>query len=214
MGDVKLAALMGLYLGRAVAPALLIGFLAGAAVGVVLMLREGAGARKRGDSLRSLPGPWGSRRPVGRQRAHRLVREHLSERLKRRIRAFCRRRCKRAIKKQREHSSLCRIAPMETQSLDGRISDAFHQQGKINRRPRRRGGKPGGGRGRRRRVARSAAGRDRPARERPHQGRRGRRRGGAQRDPARACSPSNKLSKSVRLGVANQRVAVRTLQLR
>jgi leader peptidase (prepilin peptidase)/N-methyltransferase len=48
MGDVKLAALMGLYLGEAVAPALLIGFLAGALVGVGLMLREGIAARKRG----------------------------------------------------------------------------------------------------------------------------------------------------------------------
>jgi leader peptidase (prepilin peptidase)/N-methyltransferase len=48
MGDVKLAALMGLYLGRSVAPALLIGFLAGAVVGVALVLREGAEARKAG----------------------------------------------------------------------------------------------------------------------------------------------------------------------
>jgi leader peptidase (prepilin peptidase)/N-methyltransferase len=48
MGDVKLAALMGLYLGWAVAPALLIGFVAGALVGVALMVREGASARKRG----------------------------------------------------------------------------------------------------------------------------------------------------------------------
>jgi leader peptidase (prepilin peptidase) / N-methyltransferase len=48
MGDVKLAALMGLYLGQAVAPALFIGFLAGALVGVGLMLREGGAARKRG----------------------------------------------------------------------------------------------------------------------------------------------------------------------
>jgi leader peptidase (prepilin peptidase) / N-methyltransferase len=48
MGDVKLAALMGLYLGSAVAPALLIGFLVGALVGVGLILREGAAARKRG----------------------------------------------------------------------------------------------------------------------------------------------------------------------
>ena len=39
---------MGLYLGRAVAPALLIGFLTGAVVGVSLMLREGSDARKRG----------------------------------------------------------------------------------------------------------------------------------------------------------------------
>jgi leader peptidase (prepilin peptidase)/N-methyltransferase len=48
MGDVKLAALLGLYLGAAVAPALLVGFLAGAAVGIAMMVREGAGARKRG----------------------------------------------------------------------------------------------------------------------------------------------------------------------
>jgi leader peptidase (prepilin peptidase) / N-methyltransferase len=48
MGDVKLAAVMGLYLGRAVAPALLIGFAAGAIVGLAMIAREGAGARKRG----------------------------------------------------------------------------------------------------------------------------------------------------------------------
>lgn len=47
MGDVKLAFVMGLYLGRAVAPALLAGFAAGAAYGVVLIARHGAGARKR-----------------------------------------------------------------------------------------------------------------------------------------------------------------------
>ena len=48
MGDVKLAALMGLFLGAAVAPALLIGFLSGALVGVVMIAREGASARKKG----------------------------------------------------------------------------------------------------------------------------------------------------------------------
>jgi leader peptidase (prepilin peptidase) / N-methyltransferase len=48
MGDVKLAALMGLYLGRAVAPALVVGFAAGALVGLGMMLREGAAARKKG----------------------------------------------------------------------------------------------------------------------------------------------------------------------
>ncbi len=47
MGDVKLVALLGLYLGRAVAPAMVIGFAAGAAVGIGLMARHGAGARKR-----------------------------------------------------------------------------------------------------------------------------------------------------------------------
>jgi leader peptidase (prepilin peptidase)/N-methyltransferase len=47
MGDVKLVAMMGLYLGRALAPAVLVGFLAGAIVGVALMVRHGAAARKR-----------------------------------------------------------------------------------------------------------------------------------------------------------------------
>ena len=47
MGDVKLVAMMGIYLGRAIAPALLIGFAAGALVGLAMMAREGTGARKR-----------------------------------------------------------------------------------------------------------------------------------------------------------------------
>ena len=47
MGDVKLAGVMGLYLGLAVAPGLLIAFLTGSVVGVAIMLRAGAGARKR-----------------------------------------------------------------------------------------------------------------------------------------------------------------------
>ena len=47
MGDVKLAAVMGLYLGKAVAPAILVALLAGGLVGIALMLRHGAGARKR-----------------------------------------------------------------------------------------------------------------------------------------------------------------------
>lgn len=47
MGDVKLVAMMGIYLGVAVAPGLLIGFASGAAFGVVLIARHGAEARKR-----------------------------------------------------------------------------------------------------------------------------------------------------------------------
>jgi leader peptidase (prepilin peptidase) / N-methyltransferase len=47
MGDVKLVAMMGLYLGRAIAPAVLIGFAAGALVGGLLIARHGAAARKR-----------------------------------------------------------------------------------------------------------------------------------------------------------------------
>jgi leader peptidase (prepilin peptidase) / N-methyltransferase len=47
MGDVKLAAVMGLYLGRSVAPALIIGFAAGALVGLAMIARHGASARKQ-----------------------------------------------------------------------------------------------------------------------------------------------------------------------
>jgi leader peptidase (prepilin peptidase) / N-methyltransferase len=47
LGDVKLAALMGLYLGSAAAPALLVAFAAGALVGLALIARHGAAARKR-----------------------------------------------------------------------------------------------------------------------------------------------------------------------
>jgi len=47
MGDVKLVAVMGLYLGRSVAPAVLIGFAAGAIVGLVMIARRGTVARKQ-----------------------------------------------------------------------------------------------------------------------------------------------------------------------
>ena len=46
LGDVKLAATMGLFLGRAVAPAILVALLAGSLVGLALIARHGAGARK------------------------------------------------------------------------------------------------------------------------------------------------------------------------
>ena len=46
MGDVKLAAVMGLYLGKAVVPAMFVALVAGALVGVALLARHGAGARK------------------------------------------------------------------------------------------------------------------------------------------------------------------------
>lgn len=48
LGDVKLAAVMGLFLGRDVAPALLVALLAGSIVGLAIVFREGAAARKRG----------------------------------------------------------------------------------------------------------------------------------------------------------------------
>jgi len=47
LGDVKLAAVMGLFLGRNVAPAILVALFAGSLVGLAMIAREGAGARKR-----------------------------------------------------------------------------------------------------------------------------------------------------------------------
>lgn len=47
LGDVKLAAVMGLFLGRNVAPAILVALLAGSIVGLALIARHGAAARKR-----------------------------------------------------------------------------------------------------------------------------------------------------------------------
>ena len=46
MGDVKLAGAMGLCLGLAVVPALLVAFLAGSLAGLVMVLKEGAAALK------------------------------------------------------------------------------------------------------------------------------------------------------------------------
>ena len=46
LGDVKLCATMGLFLGRAVAPAILFALLAGSAVGLALIARHGTEARR------------------------------------------------------------------------------------------------------------------------------------------------------------------------
>ena len=48
MGDVKLAGVMGIYLGSGVAPAMLAAFLAGSIVGLAIIAREGKDARKKG----------------------------------------------------------------------------------------------------------------------------------------------------------------------
>jgi leader peptidase (prepilin peptidase)/N-methyltransferase len=47
MGDVKLAGAMGLYLGLSIVPAMLTAFLTGSMVGLGMMAREGAQARKK-----------------------------------------------------------------------------------------------------------------------------------------------------------------------
>ena len=47
LGDVKLAAVMGLFLGRNVVPAIFVALLSGALVGLAIVARHGAGARKK-----------------------------------------------------------------------------------------------------------------------------------------------------------------------
>jgi leader peptidase (prepilin peptidase)/N-methyltransferase len=47
MGDAKLVGMIGLFIGRAVAPAALIGFALGAVVGIVMIARRGSAARKQ-----------------------------------------------------------------------------------------------------------------------------------------------------------------------
>ena len=47
LGDVKLAAVMGLFLGRNVAAAILVALLAGSLVGLALIARQGRAARKQ-----------------------------------------------------------------------------------------------------------------------------------------------------------------------
>ncbi|HEY5195560.1 MAG TPA: prepilin peptidase [Solirubrobacteraceae bacterium] len=47
MGDVKLAGVLGLFLGRAVGPAMLVALVAGVVVGVVIMKRAGVGAGRK-----------------------------------------------------------------------------------------------------------------------------------------------------------------------
>jgi leader peptidase (prepilin peptidase) / N-methyltransferase len=48
MGDVKLAGVMGLYLGKSLAPAMLVAFLAGTLVGLAIIARGGGEGRKTG----------------------------------------------------------------------------------------------------------------------------------------------------------------------
>lgn len=47
LGDVKLTAVMGLFLGRNVAPAVLVALLVGSVVGLAMIARQGAAARKQ-----------------------------------------------------------------------------------------------------------------------------------------------------------------------
>ena len=70
MGDAKLLAVMGLVLGRSVAPALLVALIAGTLVGVVVMAKRGvARGPAHDDPVRSVPGARWPGRPVRRSRA-------------------------------------------------------------------------------------------------------------------------------------------------
>jgi prepilin signal peptidase PulO-like enzyme (type II secretory pathway) len=71
LGDVKLAALLGAVLGLAVVPALLVAFAAGAAAGIVLLVRRGPRARSMGIPFApflaagALVGLWAGPRMLG-----------------------------------------------------------------------------------------------------------------------------------------------------
>ena len=56
MGDVKLAGVMGLFLGRAVAPAILIALVAGVLFGVFVIARKGGRGAQDRRSVRPVPG--------------------------------------------------------------------------------------------------------------------------------------------------------------
>ena len=55
MGDVKLAFVLGIYLGRAVVPAMFVAFLAGALIGAAIIARMGV---KEGRKAGIPFGPW------------------------------------------------------------------------------------------------------------------------------------------------------------
>ena len=78
MGDVKLAFVMGLFLGRDVGVAMLVALVAGSLVGVAIMARKGAARRPQdGDPVRPVPRPRRPRRPARGRARRRLVPAHL-----------------------------------------------------------------------------------------------------------------------------------------
>ena len=78
MGDVKLAGMMGLFLGAAVAPALLIALLAGVALGAVVIARKGAReGRKTAVPFGPVPRARGAAGGFPRTAARRCLRQSL-----------------------------------------------------------------------------------------------------------------------------------------
>ena len=64
MGDAKLVAVMGLFLGSAIAPAVLVGFATGAVVGGAMLAMGFRGAQE-GRPVRAVSGPRWARRALG-----------------------------------------------------------------------------------------------------------------------------------------------------
>ncbi len=89
-GDVKLALCMGVYLGAAVVPALFIGFLSGAVIGVDPDGRD-QGRRQDGHPVRAVPRRRRGRGAVRRHTAHRRLPASRARRLTAPSRCFSRR---------------------------------------------------------------------------------------------------------------------------
>ena len=77
MGDVKLAGVMGLFLGTAVVPALFLAFLTGTLVGLVVIAPPRRGRPQEGRSVRPLPGVRRPRRTARGQRSDRSLHQHV-----------------------------------------------------------------------------------------------------------------------------------------
>ena len=198
MGDVKLGAVMGLYLGRAVAPALVVGVrqrrLRGHRADAAPRRRR---AQARGP-VRAVSGARRRGRPAGRRRDRRLVPGHVLSWLTEpvlRLKLTADRADGVPSAHQRRHRHALHTGRTSR-------SSASTSRRAASLRPRcgstapSRCTRPGSSR-----STRACSARARSAT--------------STRSPTRSssCSREHKLGKSVRLGIASQRIAVRTLQL-
>ncbi len=210
MGDVKLAAVMGLFLGSAVAPAILIALISGVLVGVVVIARKGtARGAQDGDSLRSLPRVRRARGRVLRAGHRPVLRQPLSPLKRRRLRADTPRADDpaRSLKRlfPKRHKRRCKLPPSNYQpSPAAAASDIVGldiQPGHVAAVQARVNGSI---------VVKHAAGAPLPAdivREGEVLDE------GVLAETLRELFKDGRLSRRVRLGVANQRTVLRTLEL-
>ena len=87
MGDVKLAGVMGIYLGSSVAPAMLVAFITGSLVGLTDHRPRGARRPQEGRPVRPIPGGRRARRHLRRARARGCLCRPLSLGRNRRVHA-------------------------------------------------------------------------------------------------------------------------------